>query len=652
MINYAGFRLAFCSISFLLASGFFSCSLAQNYSSSNKKAIRAFEEGYDLAMKRQDDKAIPKLEDAIRIDPKFGEPFALLAEIYFDQKKYELAENYYSLLIQISERKYAIYYSNLADVLMKLQRFADAALAIRNFLDKGEPRQALADKYRALLRKCDVAAFLMAHPVPFLPENLGPDINSPYSEYHPSMPADGSFLIFTVREKATSQSCRSQDGTFEDFYISYYQNGQWTPRKNLGEPVNSDCNEGAANVSPDGSRMFFAANNRLPRDESMDLFVTHRQGNNWGIPINLGPPVNTSAFESQPSFSSDGKTLYFVSNRPGGMGGNDIWITSLMHNDTWSEPINAGPTINTSANEISPFIHPDGQTLYFASDGHEGMGGYDFFVARLDLNSLKFSSPMNLGYPINTVADERSLIITADGGTGYYASTHQDGLGGYDLYRFRIHEAARPQPVSFLKGKVLDKKTRLPLQALFELIDVETGETVVSSVSDIITGSFLVSLPPNRRYALNVSKEGYLFFSESFDLSQSDSLKPQSIDIPLQPIEVGGSVVLRNVYFDTDKFDLLPDSKAELNKLVALLSANPSMKIEIGGHTDNVGSKVHNQKLSENRAKAVYDYLLSKGIVAARLTYKGYGDNTPIADNATEAGRAQNRRTEFKVMAR
>lgn len=650
--DFSRFRFIMLTAVLISANGIFSCSSAQNYSSSNKKAIKAFEIAYDWAIKRQDDKAIPKLEEAIQLDPRFAEPYMLLGEIYLDQKKYSLAESYYTQLIAINERRYAPFYSNLADALMPQTRFAEAADAIRKYLDKGEPKQSLADKYRTLLRKCEVAAYLMANPVPFQPINLGQAINSASSEYHPSMPADGSFMIFTVREKNESRSCRSPDGTFEDFYISFYENGQWTDRKNLGSPVNSDCNEGAANISPDGSRMFFAANNRLPNNESMDIYVTYRTGNKWDMPVNLGAPVNTSSFESQPSFASDGKTLYFVSNRPGGYGGNDIWISTLQENGSWSNPVNAGNTINSVGNEISPFIHPDGQTLYFASDGHEGMGGYDFFVSRKDPYTGEFSSPLNLGYPINTVGDERSLIISADGSTGYYASTRSEGMGGYDLYQFTIYEAARPQSVSYLKGKVIDKKTQAPLQALFELIDLETGQTVVSSVSDPVNGGFLVSLPPHRRYALNVSKEGYLFYSEAYNISKSDSLQPFTVDVPLQPIEVGGSVVLRNVYFDTDRFDLLADSKVELTKLVALLTANPGMKIEISGHTDNMGSKSHNQKLSENRAKAVYDYLITKNINANRMTYKGYGDSLPIADNATEEGRSLNRRTEFKVIAK
>ncbi len=630
-----------------------SCTVAQNqYSISNKKAIKVFEEGYNLAMKREDDKAIIKLEEALKIEPRFGEAYALLGEIYIDKKDYIKAEQYYTQLIELNEKRYAVYYSTLGDILMKQEKFSQAAKAIQAYLEKAEPKKAMADKYVGLLRRCEVAAYLMEHPVPFSPVNLGDQINSAFSEYHPSMPADGSYIIYTVREKSESAHCRSMDGTFEDFYISTMGENGWTKRVNLGPPVNSDCNEGAANVSPDGRFMFFAANNRKVRDESMDIYLVEKKGNQWSVPVNLESPINTDAFESQPSFSSDGKTLYFVSNRPGGLGGNDIWYSVKQSDGSWSNPINLGPPVNTVGNEISPFIHPDGITLYFCSDGHEGMGGYDFFIARKDPASSLFSEPQNLGYPINTVADERSLIISADGTRGYFASNQLGGMGQYDLYMFEIPQSVRPKPVTYMKGKVIDRKTRLPLQASFQLIDVESGNVVVESVSDPVNGEFLVSIPPDKKYALNVSKNGYLFFSESYDVKPNDSLRPFLVDIPLQPIEVGGSVVLKNVYFNTDKFDLLNDSKAELNKLAELLRANPSMKIELGGHTDNVGNKTYNQKLSENRAKAVFDYLVSQGISASRLSYKGYGDTQPIADNSTEEGRALNRRTEFKVTSK
>lgn len=413
--------------------------------------------------------------------------------------------------------------------------------------------------------------------------------------------------------------------------------------------MNTDCNEGAANLSPDGRYLFFAATTKInEREGSMDIYYSERKGNTWSEPHPLPSPVNTAAFESQPSFSSDGKTLYFTSTRGGGKGGNDIWRTTYNPDGTWTAPENLSD-INTIGNEISPFIHPDNQTLYFASDGRYGVGGHDFYYSRIDANG-DFSAPKNLGYPINTPYDERSLLISADGSRGYFASKNiEGGMGEFDLYYFDLYEEAQPVYTTYLKGHIYDDKTKLPLNASFELIDVETGQLIISSFSDEKTGDFLVPIPENRRYALNVSKEGYLFHTESFDMKLEDKKQPYLIDIGLKQIEIGSIIVLHNIFFDTDKYDLKPESYAELKKLIDLLNKNPKMTIEISGHTDNQGGKSHNQTLSENRARAVYDYLITNGILKARLTYKGYGDTQPIADNTTEEGRAKNRRTEFKV---
>ena len=628
-----------------------SCASAQDFSISNKKAIRLFEEGYDFALKYNDQKAVEKLKEAIEIEPKFVEALSLLGEIYNDKKEFDQALVYYQLAINVNEKKYAQYYSLLADVYMKQMKFDLAVESIQQYLDKANPKQAMAEKYKIYLRKCTVAAQLMSNPVPFTPINLGENVNSSAAEYHPTLPADGSFMFYTVRAKQQGNACVMSDGTTEDFYVVQRENSNWSLRKNVGPPINSECNEGAGNISPDGRFMFFAASNNLGRNSSMDLYIVERKGSVWSAPASLGPVVNTDGFESQPSFSSDGKTLYFISNRPGGVGGNDVWITSRNTKGEWSMPVNAGDIINTRGNEISPFIHPDNQTLYFCSDGHDGMGGYDFFISRKDAQG-QFQMPENLGYPINTTADERSLVISADGTKGYFASNNFSGFGDYDLYMFEIPLSARPQHVTYLKGMVYDKKTNQPLKAQFQLIDVSNSTVVVESYSDLQNGQFLVSIPPGKKYALNVSKQGYLFYSESYDVATHDSLQPFLIDIPLQPIEVGGSVVLKNVYFETDKFLLLNDSKSELLVLVDLMKNNPTMKIEIGGHTDNQGNKSYNQKLSENRSKAVYDYIITQGIPSTRLTYKGYGDASPIASNDNVEGRARNRRTEFKVISR
>jgi len=315
-------------------------------------------------------------------------------------------------------------------------------------------------------------------------------------------------------------------------------------------------------------------------------------------------------------------------------------------------PVNLGDTINTSGNEMAPFIHPDGRTLYFSSTGHPGMGGADLFVSRLGANN-RWLKPENLGYPVNTKLDEINLIINAKGNEAYISAERKNGYGNTDIYRFELPTQSRPASVSYVHGKVYDENTRFPLSASFELIDMQSDVVVVSSSSDVVTGEFMMSLPVDKDYALNVSCKGYLFYSMNFSLSnEHDASNPVKLDVPMQPVAVGEKVVLRNIFFDTDKYELLPDSKAELGKLIAFLLKNTAMHIEIGGHTDNEGSDAHNMTLSQNRAKAVYDYLTANGISADRLSFKGYGESMPIESNDTPAGRANNRRTEFKVISK
>jgi outer membrane protein OmpA-like peptidoglycan-associated protein len=366
--------------------------------------------------------------------------------------------------------------------------------------------------------------------------------------------------------------------------------------------------------------------------------------------MNMGATVNSSSWDSQPSVSSDGNTLYFTSDRSGGKGKKDIWKTTKNDKGEWTTPVNLGDTINTHNDEMAPFIHPDDQTLYFTSNGHQGMGGYDIFYSRKD-SSGNWETPINIGYPINTSDDESCLIVNANGDLAYFSSDRPGGKGSMDIYSFPLYEKARPKRVTYLKGTVYDKVTKNKLEAKFELVDLATGKIYTESFSDKVTGEFLVCLPTEKDYALNVSKDSYLFYSENFTLtgihSNSD---PFLKDIPLQPIKKDEIVILKNIFFDTDKFDLKTESTAELEKLYDLLVKNPKLKIEISGHTDNVGDDKYNQVLSENRAKAVYDYLVLKGIAKERLTYKGYGETKPIETNDTEAGRAINRRTEFKVI--
>src|SRR6185503_2378676 len=350
------------------------------------------------------------------------------------------------------------------------------------------------------------------------------------------------------------------------------------------------------------------------------------------------------------SISSDGRTLYFTSNRKGGYGGYDIWKSELTDKG-WGNPINLGPNINTAFDEQSAFIHPDDSTLYFCSNGWPGLGGMDLFVSRLGKDG-QWGKPVNMGYPINTNGDENGLTLTAEGSHAFYSSNNLNGYGGFDIYTFELPENLRPRLVTYVKGTVSDAKTKAPLEAAVEIIDLQKNEPIYEDYSDPQEGTFLATLTTGKNYGLNISKAGYLFYSQNFSLVGHEPKNPFIISVLLQPIEIGSKVILNNIFFDTNKFDLKPESLAELQKLVDFLTVNPGLKIEISGHTDNVGNDQLNQTLSENRAKAVYQYLVDNKIDPGRLQYKGYGKTQPIAANDTDEGRAKNRRTEFKIVAK
>ncbi|MCB0402240.1 MAG: PD40 domain-containing protein [Flavobacteriales bacterium] len=634
-----------------------SCSVAQptSYSSANKKAIKLFEEGRSYYDSRNNSLAELSLLQAIAKDPSFVEAELMLAYVYTDMREYKKALEHYKRCIQINPNFFPEIYASAAAMELKYGNYEEALEHFEKYLTFTDSPLMMKDLAYDGIRDCKFAIEALKHPVPFEPVNMGEAINSPLPEYYPAISVDGRTFLYTRR----LNSEMTYTGFNEDFFVSYMDGDSWGKSVNV-RPINSMTNEGAPTLSANGRFLIFTSCDNpvegYGQDRkgygSCDLFYAYSVGDNWTRPKNLGPKINTRNWETQPSFSSDGKTLYFIR----GIGNaynrqQDIWTCELTDDGTWTTPVKLSDKINTPGVEESVFIHPDGKTLYFSSNGHPGMGGLDIFMSKKDENG-EWSTPVNLGYPINTYNDENSLLVRADGKIAYFASDREGGFGELDLYQFELPDAVKPEPVNYLKGKVFDAQTNKPLEAKFELIDLETGQLVVTSHSDPSTGEFLVSLPINKEYALNASSDGYLFFSENFVLKGGDLTKPFQKNAPMHKIEVGKSVVLKNVFFDTDKFELKPKSKVELDKLISFMQKNSTVKIELGGHTDSVGNAKANQILSDNRAKAVYDYLVEKGVDKTRLTTKGYGDTTPIADNDTEAGRAENRRTEFKIIAK
>ncbi len=625
------------------------------YTSTNKKAISAFESAVKYYQSGNDAKAKEEALKAIEKDANFVEPHLLLAEIYQTKKQIQDAIDEYEKAIRINPTFNMNNFLNKANLEISIGKYEDAKYDFERFLKKPHINPDSQESAERNLDNCNFAIEAMKHPVPFNPKNMGEAINSPLDEYFPAITTDDQTFLYT-RNNRTEQIPLQ-----EDFLVSHKVNGAWAPATLIGSGINTSGNEGAPAISADGEILFFVACQDGPDGSyaggrkgygSCDIFYSQKVGNAWSKPYNLGPNINTKNFESQPSFSADGKTLYFVSNRPGGFGRGDIYYSTLRDDGSWGIPVNIGNKINTVGEEESVFIHPDGKTLYFSSNGHIGMGGLDIYVSRKD-DKGEWGTPVNLGYPINTYGDENSLLVNGRGDLAYFASNRAGGFGGLDLYQFELYDAVRPGKISYVKGKVFDAKTKAPLGAHFELIDLESSKTIITSDANSGNGEFLVTLPVNKNYALNVSQAGYLFYSENFSLKEiTDNTKPFTLDIPLQPIDTGNVVELKNIFFETAKFDLKPESKVELDKLVSFLNLNKAIRIELSGHTDNVGDKKMNQILSQNRAKSVYDYLVANGIDVKRLTYKGYGDTKPKVKNDSDENRALNRRTEFKVIGK
>jgi len=611
----------------------------------NKKAVTI----YDLALTKAEDgkyaESIQMLDQAIALDKKYVDAYLSRAGIYGQVKNYDKAIENYEMafsLDSVYSHDYKLPYSiNLAGK----GNFVKALEAVDDFvldpkLGEGS-RKAAAYRRKTYQFAVDYAG---THPVKnyvFEPKNMGDSINSKVSEYFPSLTIDEKQFVFTRRVNNMN----------EDFYESrMLDNKQWSLATGLPGDINTDRNEGAQNISVDGKTLVFTSCDAPDGYGGCDLYYALLTRKGWSQPFNMGKVINSDAWESQPSIAPDKRALYFAAREEAGYGGSDIYVSYIMPDGKWGPPMNMGPDVNTPADETSPFIHADNQTLYFTSDGLPGYGGADLFLIRKD-STGHWGKPENLGYPINTIDHEGTLFIASNGHTAYYASDRFDTRGGLDLYSFELREDVRPIKTLYIKGKVFDIKTKEGLPSSVELKELSTGLRS-SKVQTDEEGNYLITLPVGKDYAFNVNRKGYLLYSESFPLGSQPSDSVYLIDIPLQPIETNANVILKNIFFDTKKYDLKPESIAELDNVLDLLKENPTMKIQINGYTDNIGKTSDNLTLSNNRAKSVVSYLASKGIAANRLLSKGYGATRPIADNKTEEGRAKNRRTELQVTSK
>ncbi len=618
--------------------------VAQSYDPAkvNAKAKKLHEEG--LTSYRDGDlkKAVSLFKQAIAIDANFVDAILDLATLYNELKDYPNAITQFESGLSKDSTLFKTSYLQYSTSLAGVGRFNDALNSVNKFLAIPKLGQrAIAQgnfRKRTYQFALDQAVKYPSGNYVFAPENLGDSINSSQLEYYPSITINDSILVFTRRGANVR----------EDFFASTMNDKSYSKAKLLDGELNDEPYKGALHISQDGEWLIFAADYGPHGYGGYDLYISYWTPQGWSEPENLGENINTEAWESSPSLSPDKKTLYFSSTRYGGYGQGDIYV-SHRTNKGWSPAQNMGPQVNSPGGEIAPFIHADNETLYFTSDGLLGYGGTDLYMIKKDHRTGKWGAPRNLGYPINTIDDEGGLFVAADGKTAYYSSDRSDSRGGLDLYKFELREDVRPARTLYVQGYVYDAKTKKGLPSSVELIDNNTN-TARTKVQTDETGFYFITLPVGNDYTFTVNRQGYLFFSKLYELSKERSDSTYKMDIPLQPIEMNASITFKNVQFETNSSTLKDVSLVELDKLLQLLNENPQIKVLVSGHTDNIGAPADNLKLSNNRAKAVADYLISKGIDPKRLTWKGFGETKPVADNKTEEGRAKNRRTEFTIV--
>ncbi len=647
-----------------------------------KEAMKSYKEGLKLfeANPPLYNDAVIHLVRANTFNPNNALLNFMIGKSFYSLKNFDKAKNYLEKAKTLKQNVSP----DINYLLGKIYHYSydfDKAIALFTEFKQGlDPK--MISTYEEIIKKeideCKNGKILIEKPTRVIINNLGKTVNSRFAEYSPVVNADRSVIFFTSRRESTTGGLLDESigQYFEDIYYSKKLNdGSWESPVNPGMPLNSPAHDAIVGLSPDGQQLY------IYKDEGGgDIFMSKLNGTIWDKPTRLSKEINSDYHESSASFSFDYLTIYFVSDKPGGYGGHDIYKSTKDASGKWTDPVNLGGDINTPYEEASIFALPDGKTFYFSSKGHNTMGGYDIF--RITYENGKWSEPENLGYPVNTTSDDVFFSISASGKFGYYATKKEGGQGNLDLYEIiflgeeksvvdnnednllafrtegiqeRVIESAEKIEkinMTLLKGTITDKFTKEPLMAKIELVDLEKNQVIATLESNKASGKYLVTLPAGKNYGITVKAENCLFYSENVDLTTATGYNETVKDIELMKIEVGSKVVLKNIFFDSGKSTLRPESEPELANLLKFMTEIPTLKIEISGHTDNVGSAAVNKKLSEARAKAVVDYMIAKGVATDRMTYKGYGFDQPVATNDTAEGKQQNRRTEFKVLSR
>lgn len=625
---------------------YFPALIAQNTcpESQNKKAVKFYKEAGEAYKDRRYEDARKLAEKTLEEDPDFANAYLMQGNIALKRKDDgELEENYNKVIELCPDLDPDIYFQ-LGWLYFDMKKWSKAEENFKSFLDYDRVNEEHARKAESML----VKAKFYAHPVPFDPLPLK-NISTADPEYLPYISPDNELAFFTRRYEMQAKNMLTPQSV-EKFMIAHLQSpGKYDQGSPMEDPFNRGVsnNEGGASITIDNKHLYFTVNIKGNFDICSSDFID----GHWTEIKNLGSNINDpKQWDSQPSISSDGKTLYFASAKDS-LTGIDIYKSVKDESGKWKKAVKLGKNINTNGNDKSPFIHSDSRTLYFSSDSLPGLGGYDIFRVKSDANG-NWMKPENLGYPINTEADEVGFFVSTDGKTGYFASNKLNkGVGGFDIYSFGLYNEMRPEKVYFQKGDLNGPENKEIVKATIEVKDAVTKKLSKIDV-DSVTGEYALVVNFDHDLVLSVKQEGYAFESEYISVKDTSNYEPRKVDIELKKLIVGGQYTLNDILFSTNSSEINDTIKAVLDEFASYLEENPGLNVELQGYTDNIGNPSDNVILSGNRAKTVYDYLISHSIKKSRISYKGFGETNPVADNSTEAGRAKNRRTVFVVTSK
>jgi outer membrane protein OmpA-like peptidoglycan-associated protein/tetratricopeptide (TPR) repeat protein len=620
---------------------FFSCSTIKSTNNRSEKLIIKAEEAITNGNYAEAEKIVQK---AIQIDSTYIKAFLLLSDISDELNKRSQQIEALEKVVSLDSLKYPLAHKLLGNLYFDMGEYQKATLIYKRY-------QRFNVKSDSSVVTNRIRSSIFAHES-ILKNNKvlisipGKAINTTFQEYWPAIATNDSLLYFT------RLLINTNNFPYERIFESRLGTAGWEQAEELSLTGDENVNIGTMCISADGKLLFFTACGLKDGLGSCDIYYSRKADGKWSMPVNAGSVLNTPAWDAQPSVSSDNRHLFFASNRAGGCGGMDIWQCEIdeMKNGSlfFFNPKNLGKRVNTKENDFSPFIHADGSTLYYASEGKYGMGGSDIFISRLK-DSI-WSEAQNLGYPINSKFNDDGLVVSPTSKIAFFSSNREGTVAGSkDLFQLELPDSFLPEKVGYLAGKVFDGETGKCLEAKLKITSIETKTS--KKVTSDVTDGYITTLKAGERYSLHVEKEGYLFYSRHFNLKNPSGFRSaERMDIFLEPVKAGQRFVLPNVFFDFDSDQLKPESDDELKKLIEFLNENPRLTIEISGHTDNVGNSSYNMELSTKRAKAIYNYLITT-IDASRLTYTGYGPQMPVSTNDTEEGRALNRRCEIKILA-